>query len=240
MYRAACVGQLTRRGKQRRLTHDRRYLVMALKRASVKGWIKKTFTKKDFQLKEAHESIGKHIDDESVQKLMKALEIHPKTRLQVMMAVYMGMRHSEILKLRVEEVDLAQRQINLDPSRLKTRQPRKVPIPIANKVLPELKQMIEQAKGIYVFPMDRDPNQAQADNRHWWTYARKKAGVSCRFHDLRHTAITNYIAAGIPTEWVTQVCGVTGQVISKVYAHLRKNDQEQFRSVFDKRFEEIA
>lgn len=238
MYRSASAGQITRKGKPRRLTHDRRYLVQALKRANTKGWIKKSFTKKDFTLKEAHEPIGKHLDDESVVKLIRALEIHPRTQLQVKMAVYMGMRLSEILKLRVAEVDLINKQISLDPNRLKTRQPRKVPIPIANKVYPELAKWVESAKGSCVFPMDRNPDEAQSDNRHWWTLARKASGIQCRFHDLRHTAVTNAVAEGIPTEWISKVFGATPQVLSRVYAHLREDDKEQFRSFLDRRFQD--
>lgn len=239
-YRAAQAKIPAHSGKPRRLAHDRRYLVMALRRAQAKGWTKKAFSKRDFSLNEAHEPIGKYVEDANVVKLLAALSIHPRTKLQVMMALMMGMRLSEILKLRKEEVNLDRKEITLDPNRLKTRKPRKVPVPIANDVLPLLAAAFAEAKGIYVFPMDRNPDEAQSDNRHWWTIARRRAGVKCRFHDLRHTAITNAIAAGIPTEWVTQIFGATPAVISRVYAHLRKEDQEQFRNLFDGRFKGIA
>lgn len=235
-YRAAQAKIPRKNGKARRLGHDRRYLVMALRRALAKNWIKKPFKKSDFALNDAMEPIGKYVEDSDIKKLLAALEGHPKTKLQVLMAVLMGMRLSEILKLRKEEVNLTRRQIVLDPNRLKTRKPRKVPIPIANDVLPLLKAAFDSATGIYVFPMDRNPDEPQADNRHWWSAARRKAGVACRFHDLRHTAITNAIAAKIPSEWVTQVFGATPAVISRVYAHLREDDQEQFRSFNDGRF----
>lgn len=240
-YRAdQALGPCLRSGRPRRLAHDRRYLVMALKRAQKKNWIKKSFSKTDFALNEAHEPIGKYVDDICVIKLLKALDRHPKTQLQVMMALTMGMRLSEILKLRKDELNLERREITLDPNRLKTRRPRKVAIPIANTVYAPLVSQYDLTASSFVFPMERDPNRAQSDNRHWWTLARKDAGVKCRFHDLRHTAITNAIAAGIPAEWVTQVFGATPQVISRVYAHLREDDKEQFRTLFDGRFNKTA
>ena len=152
------------------------------------------------------------------------------------MAVTMGMRLSEILKLRKDEVSLVKKEIKLDPNRLKTRQARKVEIPISDEVYPTLKEFMGLASGDYVFPMERDPTRPQRDNRHWWTLARKKAGVKMRFHDARHTAITNAVAAGIPTEWISQVFGATPQVLSRIYSHLRSEDKEQFRTLFKGRF----
>src|SRR5579875_1618094 len=78
-YRAAQAGCLTRKGKPRKLGHERRYLVMALRRAQIKGWIKRSFRKSDFPLKESHEPVGQYISDEDIQKLLSFLVCHPRT-----------------------------------------------------------------------------------------------------------------------------------------------------------------
>lgn len=236
MYRSAQVGIITRRGKQRKLGHDRRYLIMALKRAQNKGWITRSFTKKDFVLKEAHEDIGRALSDDEVKRLLSALERHPRTHLQVRISLTMGMRYSEILKLRVDEVDLTKKVINLDGARLKTRRPRKVPIPISNTVHDELAQRVQSAQGIFVFPMERSANEAQADNRFHWEAARRASGVQCRFHDLRHTWATNMIARGTPQDYIVKVGGFTPQVMSRVYSHMQEDAMDEFRSAFDGRF----
>lgn len=230
------TGEITRRGKVRRFGHDRRYLVMALKRAQNKSWITKSFSKRDFSLNEVHDEIGRALSDDEVTRLLRALEIHPKTRLQVLISLTMGMRYSEVLKLRVDEVDLEKRVINLDAARIKTRRRRKVPIPISNPVIDELAERVRSAQGIFVFPMDRNPNEAQSDNRHWWTGARKAASVQCRFHDLRHTWASNMIAMGMPQDYIVKVGGFTPQVMSRIYSHMNEESQEQFRSAFDGRF----
>jgi len=226
----------TRRGNVRKLGHDRRYLVQALKRAQNKGWIKRSFTKRDFILKESQDEIGRALTDTEVKALLKALEKHPKTRLQVMISLTMGMRYSEILKLRVDEVNLSKKVINLDGARLKTRRPRKVPIPISNMVIAELSERVKAAVGTFVFPMDRSPDEAQADNRFYWDMARRESGVQCRFHDLRHTWATNMIARGTPQDYIVKVGGFTPQVMSRVYSHLQEDQMDEFRSAFDKRF----
>ena len=61
----------TRRGTVRKLGHDRRYLVQCLKRAQNKGWITRSFTKKDFPLKESQDEIGRALTDTEVKALLK-------------------------------------------------------------------------------------------------------------------------------------------------------------------------
>lgn len=232
-------------GRKRKLGHDRRYLVMALHRARAKGWISKSFKKSDFDLNESSESIGIYLEDEDVKKLLVALRSSPKTLLQVRMALLMGMRLSEILHLEVIEVDLKRRELNLDPGRLKVRKPRKVPVPISNSVYPELSLAVKSAIGIYVFPgIDRstqeiDLKKPQKDNRHHWDRARKEAGVKCRFHDLRHTCLTNALAAGMKPLTASKIFGATIQVIDRIYDHVNVAASEDFRRVFDGKFEEI-
>lgn len=233
-------------GRKRKLGHDRRYLVMTLRRALAKGWISKTFKKSDFALNESTESIGKYVEDEDIKKLLAALSSCPRTLLQVRMALFMGMRLFEILQLRVVEVDLKRREINLDPSRLKIRKPRKVPVPIANAVYPGLAEFIKSATGLYVFPARStengkrmiNPDKPQCDNRSRWNRARKESKVNCRFHDLRHTCLTNALAAGMPPLTASKIFGATITVINSIYDHVNTAASESFRSVFDGKFED--
>lgn len=222
----------------RMLGHDRRYLVMALRRAAIKGWITKSFSKKDFSLLEFSEPIGKHIDDESMQKLLTYLEAHSgKTYLQVLMAFTMGMRISEILHLRKEEVDLDKQELNLDPRRLKTRRYRKVPIPITTAVFPLLSLRYKKAQGECIFPaLVRGiafPDKPQSDNSYWWTRARVETAVQCRFHDLRHTCLSNALANGMPPLTASKIFGCTQAVLERVYDHIRVKDRELHRSILD-------
>jgi integrase len=232
---------ITRNGTPRRLGHAQRYLVMTLKNAQESGWIKKEFKKSNFPLNEAKSPVGKLITQGQAQKLLKALEGHDRTKLQVLMAMTMGMRFSEIMKLRKTEIVFKEdektgkeyAEIVLDAGRLKTRMARKVAIPVANDILPLLKKFYDDAKGPYIFPSERSPNEPQRENRHWWDMARNKSGVNCRFHDLRHFCASTLISEGYPTEWICCVLGMTQQVLSAIYAHMRSDDAEKFRGAFD-------
>lgn len=137
--------------------------------------------------------------------ILERLRRYSKIYLQVKMTVTMGMRISEILHLHKDEVDLVDREINLDPHRLKIRKQRQVPIPIAVDIFPLLKEAYEKAPGPYIFSAiytnkpgrPIDPNKPQDDNRYYWDKVREETGIDLRFHDLRHTCITNAFADGM-------------------------------------------
>ena len=238
-YKAFQKDEAKRLGKKpRMLRHDQRTLVMALKRAYIKTWVKKAFSKKDFELKESSKSIGKHIAEENTAKLSAYLFAHSiKTYLQFQMALTMGLRISEILQLRKEEVDLEKQEINLDPSRLKTRQARKVEIPITDIVFPLLKERFDSAEGEYIFPSDArgkiNPDKPQSDNTYHWKRAREVTGVKCRFHDLRHTCLSNALANGMQPLTASKYFGCTQEVLDKVYDHIRMKDRQTHRDILN-------
>jgi integrase len=179
-----------------------------------------------------------------VKALLLAATPHPKLFLQVLIAVTMGMRLSEILHLQKEEIDWAKKEIRLDPQRLKTRQPREVAIPISPDVAPLLREFYNAAPGPYLFPAEFynfegrrvDPNQPQDDNRYHWDKVREAAKLDVRFHDLRHTAITNMVKAGFPDTGIRKICGVSEETMRRIYAHVESDLKNRFRNLFCGKF----
>ncbi|MBV8892883.1 MAG: tyrosine-type recombinase/integrase [Acidobacteria bacterium] len=51
------------------------------------------------------------------------------------------------------------------------------------------------------------PTQAGSvcDWKEGWAAAKKRAGVTCRFHDLRHTGCTRMLEAGVPFSIVSEI-----------------------------------
>jgi integrase len=251
----------------RKLEHDRRYLVMALKRARIRGWIQKEFSKKDFGLEDVSESIGQYVEDEAVQALLEAARPYPKLHLQVRCALLLGMRISEVLHLAKAEVNLKAREIDLNPKRVKTRRRREVPIPIPDELLPDLERVYKAASGPYLFPAEHhtfegrrvDPMKPQDDNSFHWNKVRLAAArararaerpgitdqelevveaMTCRFHDLRHTAITNMVKAGLPETAIRKFCGVHETTMRRIYAHIERELKDRFRNLFCGKFVE--
>jgi integrase len=57
-----------------------------------------------------------------------------------------------------------------------------------------------------------------------WRDARKRTGVSCRFHDLRHTGCTRLLEAGVSHPVVAEIMGWSTstaiRMIKEVYGHI--------------------
>ncbi len=124
----------------RKLEHDRKYLIFVLRRALKKGMITFSFTKSDFPLNEVTNPIGKALSDKEVKSLLENAEKFNNDRLylQILMAVTMGMRKGEILSLELKHIDLFNREIDLDPKNLKIRRKRFINIPVSDSVFPGL------------------------------------------------------------------------------------------------------
>lgn len=223
--------------KPRKLKHDRECLLMALKRAKDKGWIKREFKKTDLHLKEATESIGRMLEEDELNRLIPEVKKHDTLYLQFMLAVLMGFRLGEALHLRWDEIDFRNQRIHLGGKRVKTRYGRVVPI--HQKVLPYLRERSKDAQGDFVFPAHHtniqgtpfDYSKPQGTNDKAWQTALAAAGVKCRFHDLRHTAISFMVNSGIPDQIVSKVTGASLAVIRRVYLHLNIDMNERIQSL---------
>jgi integrase len=54
-----------------------------------------------------------------------------------------------------------------------------------------------------------------------WNRARRRAKVSARFHDLRHTVITKLCESGAGDETIRSIVGHVSQRVLRRYAHIR-------------------
>ena len=160
------------------------------------------------------------LSNEEKMRLMRVLEAAPKNHFSMWMpyivefALETAMRQGEITSLRWENVDLSKRVAFLPLT--KNGDSRYVPLSTAAiKILNELPRSIEGR----VFPVNRETVSVRFKR-----LARKANLVDLRFHDLRHTAITNM--AGKLTN-VLELSAVTGHKtlgMLKRYTHLKAED----------------
>ena len=54
-----------------------------------------------------------------------------------------------------------------------------------------------------------------------WDSIRKDSGVSCRLHDLRHTAVTKLAEAGTPESTMLSLVGHMSRAMLERYSHIR-------------------
>jgi integrase len=77
---------------------------------------------------------------------------------------------------------------------------------------------------------DTDPTKPIGRWKEAWESAKTRAGVSCRFHDLRHTGCTRLLEAGVPFSVIATIMGWSSSTtvrMAKRYGHIGQVAQRQ-------------
>ena len=72
-------------------------------------------------------------------------------------------------------------------------------------------------------PYSTNPSKAVGSWKKGWQAAKRRAGVTCRFHDLRHTGCTRMLEAGVPFSVVSDIMGWSASTavrMAKRYGHI--------------------
>lgn len=139
----------------------------------------------------------------------------------LVMAYNTGMRRSEILKLRWENVDMSQGYLRVEET--KNGESRYIPI---NKQLNEaLKTVKYNASGDYVFTHDNEPAKTFKTA---FNAAVRRAGVDrFTFHDLRHTFASVLVMKGVDLATVQELLGHKSITMTKRYSHPTPEHKKQ-------------
>ena len=197
----------------------------------------------DFSMYRVDDEFGYELPEDQEPKLLDecARSISRGLYTIVTLALCTGMRKSEIKYLRWNEVFL-DGDSYLIVGVSKTRSGRRRRIPLNARAIAALsawaRQFPNRSADHYVFPAERysrqpkgrapevyshDPTRPLESWRNAWKGACKRAGIKMRFHDLRHTAVTRMLRAGIPLTTVAQIVGwspSTMYLMAKRYAHI--------------------
>ena len=133
-----------------------------------------------------------------------------------------GWRVSELLNMRVSQLDLSQRTIRLDPGTTKNREGREVIMTDAAYTLLTA-GVIGKTPDDFVFT--RTNGKRVKDFRDTWTAACKHAGVpNLLFHDLRRTAARNMRRAGVAEGVIQKIGGWKTRSVFERYAIVTHSD----------------
>ena len=160
-------------------------------------------------------------------KLRRSPAIYPA----LMLALHVGMRDAEIRGLQWERVDLARAIVTVGNSKTEAGQGRT--IPLNENVLAALvahsrwflTRFGETRPEWYVFPFGKpqptDPTKSSTSFKTVWTKIRKDAAVTGRWHDSRHTFITNLAESGEASdETIRDMAGHVSRQMLKHYSHI--------------------
>jgi len=169
------------------------------------------------RIKAQQNLIERFLSDDERDNLLNACKesTWEKMHLLVLLAITTGMRKSELIYLRWNDIDFDKGLATLGDT--KNGSPRINPIP--SFVLDEMKQYRQIGMGLIFF----SPNNIEKpfDFRKQWDKVRERAGITgFRFHDLRHTAASYLVMAGATLHEAGQILGHKSEQTTKRYAHL--------------------
>ncbi|MEK7750867.1 MAG: site-specific integrase [Acidobacteriota bacterium] len=177
--------------------------------------------------------IGKAYTPEEKSRLLGAARAarSPAIYPALMLALNAGIRDAEIRGLQWGRVDLSKTLLTVGESKTEAGEGRTIPL---NSAL--LEAMVDYSKWYtgrfgtiqpdwYVFafgkPRPKDPTKPMVTLKTAWTNVRKKAAVSGRWHDNRHTLITDLAESGAADETIRDIAGHVSRQMLKHYSHIR-------------------
>ena len=131
----------------------------------------------------------------------------------LIVALNTGMRLGEILSLRWENVSLTKRRIHIEDS----KSGRSRDIPMNNAVIEALSVLAQSDEHVFYNSRTRAPLKS-VEHRFKSTCRRAKID-RLRFHDLRHTAATRMVEAGVDLVTVSKLLGHSTIQMTMRYAH---------------------
>jgi integrase len=146
---------------------------------------------------------------------------HAWLKALIAVAYNFGFRKSELLGLRVNQVDLNERSISLWTGETKSGKGRKVVM--TDEVYRLLKPCVEGKKpNDPVFTWEN--GDSVLDFRSAWRKMCKASGVTILFHDFRRTAVRNMIRAGVSGDVAKKISGRATDSIFSRYNITGEND----------------
>lgn len=145
-----------------------------------------------------------------------AAAVEPHARLYLIVALHTAARSSAILELPWQAVDL-ERRIVAFPEKLGGK--RRVAVPINDTLLEALREAREMATTEWV--IEYGGKRVTRMNGGWRGALRRSGIAHCTRHDLRRTAGSLMLQAGVKLELVSAVLGHRSTAVTRaVYAHL--------------------
>src|ERR1043166_3367964 len=196
----------------------------------------------DVRILPTRDDIGQAISRAEEAKLLEACGQSRSRSLlpAVTLALNTCMRYSEIRLLKWHQLDWAARTLTVGKSKSDSGTGRVIPLNARGFAILEFwaSNFPDRKLTDYMFPSERygaagddfkacayktDPTKPICRWKEAWEAARDRAGVQCRFHDLRHTGCTRMLEAGVSFPVVAMVMGwspATTVRMAKRYGHI--------------------
>ena len=220
----------------------------------------------DVQMLRAREYVGRALTESEETALLTECRKSRSQSLYVAVEVALGtcMRYSEIRLMHWNEIDFGRGELRVGKSKTEHGEGRVIPLSQRVRIVLQFwaDRFLQRKPSDFVFPLERyggkgkddefgfcgsvaygrDPSRPVGDWKEGWEAAKKRAGVTCRFHDLRHTGCTRMLEAGVPFSVVSEIMGWSASTavrMAKRYGHIGQSarrdavDKLSAATVFD-------
>jgi integrase len=169
----------------------------------------------------------RYLNKEECQELINACE--PHLRPIIITALNTGMRKSEILNLKWNNIDLKHGFILLD----KTKNDERREIPINDTLRKTLTSIPRRLDVPYVFYDPKTGKPYQDIKRSFHTALRRAKIHDFKFHDLRHTFASHLVMAGVDITTVKELLGHKTLTMTLRYSHLAPSHKVKAVNILD-------
>ncbi len=209
----------------------------------------------DVKMLPVSNDVGKALSDKEEQKLLAACAASRSRALlpAVTLALHTGMRSGEIQSLTWGHIAQDGRWLTVGHSKTNAGRGRAIPLNgNARKALEAWAAQFphrepehflfaaerygiagnDQAPAIHATDLTKPINSLKKA----WESAKGRAGVRCRFHDLRHTACTRMVERGVPLPVIASIVGWSAGTTVRMalrYGHVGRSAQEDAVSLLD-------
>jgi len=171
------------------------------------------------------------LSQEEVLSIFEALD-NIKHRVMLMLIYSAGLRRSEMLNLRIGDVDFNRSVVFIRAAKgHKDRQS-----VLAQNIVPMLQQYLtEFAPGFWLFEGRAGERYSASSLQQIFKQAARKAGVKkiVRLHMLRHSFATHLLESGTSTRYIQVLLGHESPKTTEVYAHVSRFALDKIRSPLD-------
>ncbi|MFC1523662.1 tyrosine-type recombinase/integrase [Thermodesulfobacteriota bacterium] len=180
-------------------------------------------------------SVNNTLTRDGLQKLLTTLNQWENERavLVIRFGLFSGRRRGEILSLKWEDIDLQNSLVTFRG--INTKNGTTQTIPLNETCMQVIHRCREIQVSDYIFPSNTGNQYISFSNT--WKRIRKSAGLSIRFHDLRHT-FASYLASSGEVDIYTlkELLGHKSLAMTQRYAHLINGALRRGACVGDKVF----
>lgn len=229
---------------------------IALIRLVLRKWKLWANIQDDVKPLKENRDVGRELSDAEVIRLLLACKASVSRGLYpaVLVSIHSGLRNQELRLLRWHQIDLIEATVTVGESKTEGGEGRLVYLSaLAVQTLQNWRSHFPDAKpnhavfpresyglrgekkkfGGVVVPYRTFPDQPVGSFATAWGTAKKAAGVSCRWHDLRHSCASRVAAGGATDQTLQALLGWMSPKMIERYSHVRAKAKRRAVAVFD-------